>query len=61
MARRFKNVLCLAFMPDAYGFKTGNHWRSCHRHGDHKGPHRCQGVWEWDDGDIESRRVKKRA
>lgn len=58
MGKPFKAALCLAFMPDAYGWRYGNWWRSCWRRANHPGPHRCHGIWEWNDGDAESRRVR---
>jgi hypothetical protein len=66
MSRPFKAALCLAFMPDAYGFSFGAWVRSCHRRKDHDGSHRVAfrdgGVREWKDGDRESalRRPKSR-
>ena len=61
MRRPFKNALCLAFLPDAYGARHGEWHLSCHRRKGHVGAHRVVfldgGIREWERGDQESRLV----
>lgn len=50
----FKNALCLAPDPEAGGGYKSDYWYRCHRHNDHKPPHRSR-AFEWNDGDRESK------
>lgn len=54
----FKNALCLAPIPDAYGYIRPPWCLQCHRRGGHPGKHRVVfrdgGVREWNSGDRES-------
>ena len=57
-AQMFKNALCLAFLPDAWGHQYGTFVLSCRRRVNHSGEHRGKfkdGKYRtWNDGDRES-------